>query len=48
MQKLMQGRDMDPSQMGMANIPGMDTLTKVNDDDGSIIRSNNFANLLPG
>ena len=34
--------------MGMTNIPGMDALANANDDDGSIIRSNNFANLLPG
>lgn len=39
---------MDPSQMGMTNIPGMESFASVNDDDGSIIRSNNFANLLPG
>lgn len=46
MQKLMQSRAMDPSQMGMQNIPGIDA--QVNDDDGSTIRSQNFANLLPG
>lgn len=31
--------------MGMSNIPG---IPSINDDDGSTIRSNNFANLLPG
>lgn len=32
--------------MGMAKIPGMDAVAT--DDDGSTIRSQNFANLLPG
>ena len=39
---------MDPSQMGMPNIPGIDSYAQLNNDDGSNIRSNNFANLLPG
>jgi hypothetical protein len=42
----MANRDMDPSQMGMQNVPGMDGQLK--DDDGATIRSQNFANLLPG
>jgi len=45
MQKLMRSRDMDPQAMGMKNIPGMESTL---DDDGSTIRSQNFANLLPG
>ena len=44
----MQSRDMDPSQMGIAKIPGMENMAQVQDDDGSTIRSQNFANLLPG
>ena len=44
----MQNRDMDPSSMGLPNVPGIDGLGPVQDDDGSTIRSQNFANLLPG
>lgn len=32
--------------MGMPNVPGIDGA--VHDDDGSTIRQQNFANLLPG